>query len=72
MDSRASTPFHVMFGMEVSLLVRARGPLCPNALMVEAGVGAALAVAGPFVLNGSSNTFGDGLLGDEWPSGISQ
>jgi hypothetical protein len=40
--------------------------------MVEAGVGAALAVARLFVLNGSSHTLGDGLLDDEWPSGISQ
>jgi hypothetical protein len=42
--------------MEVSLVVRVRGPMCLNALLVGDGVGAALAVVGPGPLNVSNNT----------------
>jgi hypothetical protein len=55
-DSRALTPFCVIFEMEVSLPVHVRGHLCLDALVVEAGVGVALVVAGPNPLNGSSTT----------------
>jgi hypothetical protein len=51
MDSRASTPFYMMLGMEVSLPVRAPGLLC---FLVGTGVGVALAVAGSDLLNGRS------------------
>jgi hypothetical protein len=54
MDSRASTPFYVIFGMEVSLPVRAQGLMCLDAPVVWAGVGVALAVARPDLLNGRS------------------
>jgi hypothetical protein len=56
MDSRASTPFYVIFGMEVSLPVRARGLLCLYAPVLGAEVGVAFAVAGPDLLNGRSIT----------------
>lgn len=55
-DSRALTPFYVIFEMEVSLHVRARELLRLDAPAVGAGVGGALAVAGPRTLNGSSTT----------------
>jgi hypothetical protein len=47
MDSRALTPFYVFFGMEVSLLVRARGPMCLAALVVGAGVWGLSSSSGP-------------------------
>jgi hypothetical protein len=37
-DSKASTPSYALFGMKVSLLERARGPLCLGALVVGARV----------------------------------
>jgi hypothetical protein len=54
-DSQTSTPSYVLLGMEMSLLVRARGPMCLDALIVGPGVGVAPAVAGPGPLNMSSN-----------------
>jgi hypothetical protein len=44
MDSHASTPYYVVVGMEVSLLVPDRAPQCRDALVVAAGVGADPAV----------------------------
>jgi hypothetical protein len=55
MDLHVLTLSYAIFGMEVSLLVHARGPLCRDALVVGAGVGAVPAVIWPSLLDKSSN-----------------
>jgi hypothetical protein len=49
------TPSYVIFGVEMSLLVRVYGPMGLDALVVGAGVGVAPAVAGPGSLSRRSN-----------------
>jgi hypothetical protein len=46
---------YVIFGMEVNLLVPARGPLCQDALVVGTGVRADPAVFEPGSFNMSNN-----------------